>query len=198
MNVKTNTSQERKCSARQRLSGLGSDCEGAKSAGRRGHRRFHHEFSGQTVSGGVSASTGGTTGLNVEGIPYAWAAELYYSRSVCDPIKTPMRKHLTSQLLKAFFNHKLTEYGKMTTLHIDTQAKHISLTANLLGETEPIDASMRYMLEESDGRTFFVPQELDCSRQWLSLLAQQMLKDNVIRFEIPDGIATTVLKMLKI
>jgi len=30
------------------------------------------------------------------------------------------------------------------------------------------------------------------------LLAQQMLKDNVIRFEVPSGIATTVLKMLKI
>jgi hypothetical protein len=110
----------------------------------------------------------------------------------------PMRNRLTSQLLKALLNHKLKEYGKMTTLHIDTQAKHISLTANLLGETEPIDASMKYVLEESDGRTFFVPQELDCSRQWLSLLAQQMLKDNVIRFEIPNGIATTVLKMLKI
>jgi hypothetical protein len=127
----------------------------------------------------------------------ARVAELYYNRRSAIQSK-PMRKRLTSQLLKAFFNHKLKEYGKMTTLHIDTQAKHISLTANLLGETEPIDASMKYMLEESDGRTFFVPQELDCSRQWLSLLAQQMLKDNVIRFEIPDGIATTVLKMLKI
>jgi hypothetical protein len=112
--------------------------------------------------------------------------------------QNPMRNRLASQLLKALLNHKLKEYGKMTTLHIDTQAKHISLTANLLGETEPIDATMRYVLEESDGRTFFVPQELDCSRQWLSLLAQQMLKDNVIRFEIPSGIATTVLKMLKI
>ena len=109
-----------------------------------------------------------------------------------------MRKRFTSQLLKAFLNHKIKEFGKMTTLHIDTEQKHISLTANLIGETEPIDASMKYMLEESYGRTFFVPQELDCSRQWLSLLAQQMLKDNVIRFEIPDGIATTVLKMLKI
>jgi hypothetical protein len=131
----------------------------------------------------------------------ARVSELSYNQFLGDPAiqsKTPMRKRLTSQLLKAFLNHKLKEYGKMTTLHIDTQAKHISLTANLLGETEPIDARMKYVLEESDGRTFFVPQELDCSRQWLSLLAQQMLKDNVIRFEIPDGIATTVLKMLKI
>jgi len=109
-----------------------------------------------------------------------------------------MRSRLTSQLLKAFLNHKIKKYGKMTTLHIDTQEKHISLTANLIGETEPIDASMKYALEESEGRTFFVPKELDCSRQWLSLLAQQMLKDNVIRFEIPSGIVTTVLKMLKI
>jgi hypothetical protein len=109
-----------------------------------------------------------------------------------------MRNRLTSKLLKAFLNHKLNEYGRMTTLHIDTQAKHISLTANLLGETEPIDASMTYTLEESDGRTFFVPHELNCSREWLSLLAQQMLKDNVIRFEVPSGIATIVLKMLKI
>jgi hypothetical protein len=109
-----------------------------------------------------------------------------------------MRNRITSQLLKVFLNHQIKELGKMTTLHIDTQEKHISLTANLLGETEPIDASMKYMLEESDGRTFFVPTELNCSRQWLSLLAQQMLKDNIIRFEIPSGIATTVLKMLKI
>jgi hypothetical protein len=109
-----------------------------------------------------------------------------------------MRNRITSKLLKVFLNHQIKEFGKMTTLHIDTQEKHISLTANLLGETEPIDASMKYMLEESDGRTFFVPTELNCSRQWLSLLAQQMLKDNVIRFEIPSGIATTVLKMLKI
>jgi hypothetical protein len=109
-----------------------------------------------------------------------------------------MRNRITSQLLKAFLNHQIKEFGKMTTLHIDTQEKHISLTANLIGETEPIDASIKYTLEESDGRTFFVPTELNCSRQWLSLLAQQMLKDNVIRFEVPSGIATTVLKMLKI
>jgi hypothetical protein len=109
-----------------------------------------------------------------------------------------MRNRITSQLLKAFLNHQIKEFGKMTTLHIDTQEKHISLTANLIGETGPIDASIKYTLEESDGRTFFVPTELNCSRQWLSLLAQQMLKDNVIRFEVPSGIATTVLKMLKI
>jgi hypothetical protein len=116
----------------------------------------------------------------------------------CRPLQSPMRNRLTSQLLKALLNHKLKEYGRMTTLHIDTQAKQISLTANLLGETETIDASMTYTLEESDGRTFFIPHELSCSREWLSLLAQQMLKDNVIRFEVPSGIATTVLKMLKI
>jgi hypothetical protein len=109
-----------------------------------------------------------------------------------------MRNLVASHLLKAFLNQKLKEYGKMTTLHIDTDAKHIALTANLLGENDPIDARMTYALEESDGRTFFVPRELDCSRQWLSLLAQQMLKDNVIRFEIPQGIATTVLKVLRI
>ena len=109
-----------------------------------------------------------------------------------------MRNPITGQLLKAFLNHKIKDFGKITTLHIDTHEKHISLTANLLGETEPIDASLKYTLEESDGRTFFVPTELNCSRQWLSLLAQQMLKDNVIRFEIPSGIAATMVKVLKI
>ena len=53
-----------------------------------------------------------------------------------------MRNRITGQLLKAFLNHKIKDFGKMTTLHIDTQEKHISLTANLLGETEPIDASL--------------------------------------------------------
>jgi hypothetical protein len=46
---------------------------------------------------------------------------------------------------------------------------------------------MKCVIEETDGRLFFVPQEIDCSRQWLSLLGQQLLKDNVIRFEIPEG-----------
>jgi|SoimicMinimDraft_13_1059741.scaffolds.fasta_scaffold09154_2 hypothetical protein len=109
-----------------------------------------------------------------------------------------MRSRFTSHLLKAFINHQLKEYGKMTTLHIEPKEKQISLTANLLGETEAIDARMKYVIEETDGRLFFVPQEIDCSRQWLSLLGQQLLKDNVIRFEIPEGIATTVLKILKI
>ena len=109
-----------------------------------------------------------------------------------------MRNRITGQLLKAFLNHKIKDFGKMTTLHIDTQEKRIQLTANLLGETEPIDASLKYTLEESDGRTFFVPTELTCSRQWLSLLAQQMLKDNVIRFEIPSGIAATMVKVLMV
>ena len=53
-----------------------------------------------------------------------------------------MRNRITGQLLKAFLNHKIKDFGKMTTLHIDTQEKHISITANLLGEAEPIDASL--------------------------------------------------------
>ena len=86
----------------------------------------------------------------------------------------------------------------MTTLNIDTQAKHISVTANLLGESQPIDARMTYVLEDIDNRIFFVLLSVDCSRPWLSLLAQQMLKDNALRFEIPQGIATTMLKVLRI
>ena len=57
---------------------------------------------------------------------------------------------------------------------------------------------MSYMLEEIDNRIFLVLLTVDCSRQWLSLLAQQMLKDNALRFEIPQGIATTMLKVLRI
>ena len=108
-----------------------------------------------------------------------------------------MKDRLVSQLLKVFLNQLIKKFGKMTTLHIDTQEKQISLTANLLGETEPIDVNVKYKFEESDGRIFFVPLELNCSRQWLTLLAQQVLKDNVIRFEIPGGIATTALKVVK-
>ena len=112
--------------------------------------------------------------------------------------KIHIRNLLISPLLKAFLNQKLKEYGKMTTLNIDPEAKHISVTADLLGESQPIDARMTYMLEEIDNRVFFVLLTVDCSRPWLSLLAQQMLKDNALRFEIPQGIATTMLKVLRI
>ena len=93
-----------------------------------------------------------------------------------------MRNRITGQLLKAFLNHKIKDFGKMTTLHIDTQEKHISLTANLLGETEPIDASLTYTLEESDGRTFLFRRSSIAHgngfRCWLNRCSRTMSSDS--------------------
>ncbi len=108
-----------------------------------------------------------------------------------------MKDFLTSQLLKVFLNHKFKKYGHMTTLHIDTQARLLTLSADLAGETAPLEAKVTYSLEESEGQMWFVPQSLDCSREWLSLLGQQLLKDNSVRVPIPAGVPSAVVKMLK-
>lgn len=108
-----------------------------------------------------------------------------------------MKDFLTSKLLKVFINHHFKKYGHMTTLHIDSEARLISLSADLSGEVAPLEAKVAYSIEETEGQMWFVPQTLDCSREWLSLLGQQLLKDNAIRVAIPPGIATALVKMLK-
>ena len=100
--------------------------------------------------------------------------------------------------LRTFVNHHIKHLGHMTTLRIDTQAHRMEITAELLGETAPIDAKIDYRLEDRDGATTLIPTNVECSRPWLELLAKQLLADNSIKVPIPPGIASTVVKMLKL
>lgn len=109
-----------------------------------------------------------------------------------------MKDFLLSPLLKVILNHKLKKFGHMTTFHIDTTAKSLSLTADLAGESAPIEATMNYSIEEREGRLFLIPKNIQCSREWLSLLAGEMLQNGSFAVEIPHGLPTVAVKMLKL
>ena len=109
-----------------------------------------------------------------------------------------MKRPITSFLLRAYLNHEFKRLGHMTNLSIDSANKSLSLTADLAGEKEPITVQMRYHLEEQDGRLYLTPQDVQCSREWLTVLAEQMLKSQHLRVEVPPGIASTAVKILRL
>ena len=109
-----------------------------------------------------------------------------------------MKRPLTSFLIRTYFNHEFKHLGKMTSLTIDSTRKSLSLTAQLAGEKEPIDFHLSYHIDEENGRLLFTPQDVSCSREWLTILAAQMLQSQPTRIEIPHGIASAVVKMLKL
>lgn len=108
-------------------------------------------------------------------------------------------KDLTvSRLALAYLNNHFKSLGHMTTLRIDSESHTIEVSADLAGETQPIEARVSYRLEEQDGALTFVPTKVECSRPWLEMLAAQMLADNPPRVKVPEGLPSTLVKMLKL
>ena len=108
----------------------------------------------------------------------------------------PLKDRALAGTVRLILNHKFKSFGKVTTLHLDTQAHLIELSVELAGETQPIAAKIAYRLEEQDGVTSLVPTKVECSRPWIELLAAQMLSDGALKIPVPQGMAATVVKML--
>jgi hypothetical protein len=109
-----------------------------------------------------------------------------------------MKRPLTSFLIRTYLNHEFKRLGKMTHLTIDSTRKNLSLTADLAGEKEPIEVRLDYHIDQEDGRLYFTPQNVQCSREWLTILAAQVLESQPTRVEVPQGLASTVVKLLKL
>lgn len=109
-----------------------------------------------------------------------------------------MKRPITSFFIRAYLNHEFKRLGHMTSLIIDSANKSLALTADLAGEKEPIDVRVRYRIEEEEGRLYFIPQDVDCSREWINVLADQFLASQPAKVEIPHGLAAAVVKMLRI
>lgn len=108
-------------------------------------------------------------------------------------------KDLTvSRLALAYLNHHFKSLGHMTTLRIDSESHTLEISADLIGETQPIEAKVAYRLEEQDGAMTFVPTKVECSRPWMEMLAAQMLASAPPRVKVPDGLPSTLVKMLKL
>jgi len=100
--------------------------------------------------------------------------------------------------VRVYLNHHFHSLGHMTTLRIDTDSHTLELTADLAGETQPIELKAAYRLEETDGTLALLPTRVECSRAWIELLARQLLADGALRLPVPPGLATTAVKMLKV
>lgn len=111
-----------------------------------------------------------------------------------------MKRPLTSLLIRTYLNHEFKRLGKMTSLTIDSAKKSLAVTARLAGEKEPIDFQMNYQIEQEDGRLYISPQNVTCSREWITILAGEMLRSQPVpmRVEIPHGIASAVVKALRL
>lgn len=100
--------------------------------------------------------------------------------------------------VRTYLNHHFKSLGHMTTLRIDTESHTLELTADLAGESQPIEIKAAYRLEETDGALALVPTKVECSRAWIELLANQMVADGALRLPVPAGLATTAVKMLRV
>ena len=93
--------------------------------------------------------------------------------------------------VREYLNHRFHNFGHMTTLHIDSAKRTASIELELKGETQPLHVAIdRYEVSKADGKTFIEIHEITTSREWLTLLAQQMVKGK--KLEVPE-LAASVL-----
>lgn len=91
---------------------------------------------------------------------------------------------MTSRAAQAFVNSRISRYGRVDRLKIDSQNRQIEVVCSLDGEVEPITVRVdRYAIHEENGKRFFEPQSLSCSRRWL----ERALEDYAVgrRVELP-------------
>ena len=75
-------------------------------------------------------------------------------------------------------------------LKIDAGQRTFSLNLDLVGEAEPLAVAGSYQLVENDGKTMFMPANIRTSKEWLTILAAELLKGR--SFEVP-GMARNFL-----
>jgi hypothetical protein len=86
---------------------------------------------------------------------------------------------------REYFNHRYAPFGIMTTLQIDSTAKKASMDLELKGESQPLRVTInRYELSTVGDKTLIEIKELQTSREWINLLAEQFLKGK--KFEVPE------------
>jgi hypothetical protein len=72
----------------------------------------------------------------------------------------------------------------MKDLEIDSKQKMFSLKLELAGESEPLAVTGNYRLVVDNGKTVFEPVDIKTSKEWLTILAAELLKGRT--FEVPS------------
>ena len=93
----------------------------------------------------------------------------------------------------------IKEYSDMVAFSIDSKNKNISIRFLLKGEKEQIEAKIKkYTVSSVNEETFLEFKSITTNREWLNIVIEnhiiEWLPKN--RFTVPEGIASTVTKIL--
>lgn len=93
-----------------------------------------------------------------------------------------------SKALEVLGESVIAKYGKLIAVRIDSLARRIELEVLLKGETTPLRVSIEnYEIISEEGRSFITCSEVSVSREWMKILADDILKEK--RIEIPSNYA---------
>ena len=101
-----------------------------------------------------------------------------------------MRDRAIEVAVRQLIQQKTQAIKDLKNLTIDAQQKMFSLNLELVGEPEPLVVTGQYQLIESDGKTRLSPANLQTSKEWVTILAAELLKGR--SFEVP-GMARNFL-----
>jgi hypothetical protein len=95
-----------------------------------------------------------------------------------------IKDRATGPIAGLFFNVLIKPYGIMTNLQIDSKNKTITCELDLKGESTPLKINcLNYQLVEEGDETFFEITRMDTSREWITVLCDEYLKNR--RFKLP-------------
>lgn len=78
----------------------------------------------------------------------------------------------------------IDRYGRIMNLSLNSRARNIEMEVLLKGEPDPIHIRLLdYEVISEEGRHFITCGDVAVSKEWMALLATDLLKDR--RFEIP-------------
>lgn len=90
--------------------------------------------------------------------------------------------------LKAYVNDKLSAYGEIVDVSIDTAVSRLTARALLKGERDPVTVTVeRYEIETEGEDRYIRLKTFSSSRTWLTQLLNKLLSDK--RYKIPNAVS---------
>lgn len=109
---------------------------------------------------------------------------------------TSTKDRIVEQVALAYLNNSLLQpYGRATALRIDSTAKTIRLTAELRGETLPVEVEITDYEIRREGEHFVARLKgVRTSREWLTTLATQHLLN--VPLKLPPQVGGLIAQAL--
>lgn len=94
----------------------------------------------------------------------------------------------SSHAAAVYLRAKIDHYAELEMLEIDSSAKKIRVVIKLKGEADAIDLRVNnYELSQENEKNWVIVSQVECSREWLHLLAADHLVGK--KLKIPGVVA---------